>query len=160
MLETLKKLLVDELQIDPATITPDAELSSDLGINSIELANLIMLCEEKFDVTIDDDDIHKLVTVGDAIKYIDGTEIKDVIIDGNKTVMAGIRTENQVAANFYVGQFVFPFGQCLVQQDGEAHGGGVIHPVAAADHLHCLFRGAQLGAVVFLYGHSQPSYQI
>ena len=35
----------------------------------------------------------------DAIKYIDGTEIKDVIIDGNKTVMAGIRTENQVAAN-------------------------------------------------------------
>ena len=35
----------------------------------------------------------------DAIKYIDGTEIKDVVIDGNKTVMAGIRTENQVAAS-------------------------------------------------------------
>ena len=35
----------------------------------------------------------------DAIKYIDGTEIKDVIIDGNKTVMAGIKTENQIAAN-------------------------------------------------------------
>ena len=35
----------------------------------------------------------------DAIKYIDGTEIKDVIIDGNKTVMAGVKTQNQVAAN-------------------------------------------------------------
>ena len=35
----------------------------------------------------------------DAIKYIDGTEIKDVIIDGNKTVMAGIRTDNQVVAS-------------------------------------------------------------
>ena len=35
----------------------------------------------------------------DAIKYIDGTEIKDVIIDGNKTVMAGIKTQNQVAAS-------------------------------------------------------------
>ena len=35
----------------------------------------------------------------DAIKYIDGTEIKDVIIDGNKTVMAGIKTEDQVIAN-------------------------------------------------------------
>ena len=35
----------------------------------------------------------------DAIKYIDGTEIKDVIIDGNKTVMAGVRTGNQVSAN-------------------------------------------------------------
>ena len=35
----------------------------------------------------------------DAIKYIDGTEIKDVIIDGNKTVMAGVKTQNQVSAN-------------------------------------------------------------
>lgn len=71
MLETLKKILVEELQIDAAAITPDAELSSDLGINSIELANLIMLCEEKFDITIDDDDIHKLVTVGDVASYLE-----------------------------------------------------------------------------------------
>ena len=71
MLETLKKILVEELQIDAAAITPDAELSSDLGINSIELANLIMICEEKFDITIDDDDIHKLVTVGDVASYLE-----------------------------------------------------------------------------------------
>lgn len=74
MLETLKKLLVEELQIDADAITPDAELSSDLGINSIELANLIMLCEEKFDVTIDDDDIHKLVTVGDVANYLESLQ--------------------------------------------------------------------------------------
>lgn len=74
MFETLKKLLVDELQIDAASITPDAELSSDLGINSIELANLIMLCEEKFDITIDDDDIHKLVTVGDVASYLESLQ--------------------------------------------------------------------------------------
>ena len=71
MFETMKKLLVDELQIDPAPITLDAELSSDLGINSIELANLIMICEEQFDITIDDDDIHKLVTVGDVVAYLE-----------------------------------------------------------------------------------------
>ena len=35
----------------------------------------------------------------DAIKYIDGTEIKDVLIDGNKTVMAGVKTQNQLALN-------------------------------------------------------------
>lgn len=74
MFETLKKLLVDELQIDPNAITADAELSSDLGINSIELANLIMICEEKFDVTIDDDDIHKLVTVGDVAEYLESLQ--------------------------------------------------------------------------------------
>ena len=71
MLETMKKLLVDELQIDPELITPEAELSSDLGINSIELANLIMICEERFDISIDDDDIHKLVTVGDVVAYLE-----------------------------------------------------------------------------------------
>jgi acyl carrier protein len=74
MLETLKKLLVEELQIDAASITPDAELSADLGINSIELANLIMICEEKFDITIDDDDIHKLVTVGDVVEYLESLQ--------------------------------------------------------------------------------------
>ena len=74
MLETLKKLLADELQIDPAIVTEDAELSADLGINSIELANLIMICEEKFDITIDDDDIHKLVTVGDVVEYLESLQ--------------------------------------------------------------------------------------
>ena len=74
LFETLKKLLVDELQIDPKAITADAELSSDLGINSIELANLIMICEEKFDITIDDDDIHKLVTVGDVVAYLESLQ--------------------------------------------------------------------------------------
>ena len=74
MLETMKKLLADELQIDPAIVTEDAELSADLGINSIELANLIMICEEKFDITIDDDDIHKLVTVGDVVDYLESLQ--------------------------------------------------------------------------------------
>ncbi len=71
MFETVKKLLVDELQIDPSTVTPDAELSADLGINSIELANLVMLCEDKFDVTIDDEDLHRFITVGDVVEYLE-----------------------------------------------------------------------------------------
>ena len=74
MLETMKKLLVDELQIDPELITPEAELSSDLGINSIELANLIMICEERFDITIDDDDIHKFVTIADVAEYLEAQQ--------------------------------------------------------------------------------------
>ena len=52
MFETLKKLLVDELQIDPKLITADAELSADLGINSLELATLVEVCEEKLDVEV------------------------------------------------------------------------------------------------------------
>jgi acyl carrier protein len=71
MFETLKKLLVEELQINEDMITLDAELASDLGINSIELADLVMICEEKFEITIEDDDIRKFTTVGDVVAYLE-----------------------------------------------------------------------------------------
>ena len=44
---------------------------NDLGINSLELADLIMICEEKYGVTVDDDDIHRFITVGDIVDYLE-----------------------------------------------------------------------------------------
>ncbi len=72
MFETVKNILVEELQLDPDTITMDAELSADLGINSIELADLVMLCEDKFNITIEDDELHQFITVGDVVTYLEG----------------------------------------------------------------------------------------
>ena len=74
MFETLKELLVEELQIKEEIITLDAELSADLGINSIELADLVMLCEEKFDLSIEDEDLHGFITVGDVVNYLESRE--------------------------------------------------------------------------------------
>ena len=74
MFETLKNILVEELQLDPEEITPEAELANDLGINSIELADLIMLCEYKFEIEIEDDDIHKFVTINDVVKYLEAQQ--------------------------------------------------------------------------------------
>lgn len=71
MFEKLKQLLVDELSIDENDITLEAELSGDLGINSIELADLVMLCEEKFGIEINDEDLHKFVTIGDVVTYLE-----------------------------------------------------------------------------------------
>ncbi len=71
MFEKMKELLVEELQIDPDDITLEAELSADLGINSIELANLVLLCEEQFDLMIDDEDLTKFITVGDVVDYLE-----------------------------------------------------------------------------------------
>ena len=71
MFEKFKELLVNELQIKEDMITLDAELASDLGINSIELADLVMLCEEKFGITIEDDDIRTFTTVGDVVTYLE-----------------------------------------------------------------------------------------
>ncbi len=70
MFEKLKALLVDELQVAEEDVTLDAELINDLGINSLELADLILLCEEKFDIEIKDDDIHQFVTVGNVVDYL------------------------------------------------------------------------------------------
>ena len=71
MYEKLKELLVEELQIDEADITLDAKLATDLGVNSIELADLIMLCEDKFDIVIKDEDIHNFITIGDVVNYLE-----------------------------------------------------------------------------------------
>ena len=71
MFETLKKFLVDELHVNEADITMEAELSGDLGINSLELADLVYLCEERFNIVIDDEDLHNFSTVGDIVAYLE-----------------------------------------------------------------------------------------
>ena len=74
MFEMLKNILVEELQLDPEEITPESELANDLGINSIELADLVMLCEDKFGIEIEDDDIHKFVTINDVVAYLEAQQ--------------------------------------------------------------------------------------
>lgn len=71
MFEKVKQILIDELQIEEDIITLDAELSNDLGINSIELADLVMICEDKFDVEISDENIGRFVTVRDVVNYLE-----------------------------------------------------------------------------------------
>ena len=70
MFEKFKEILVEELSVNADDIEPEAELVNDLGINSLELADLVLLCEERFDVAIDDDDIQKFTTVGDVVAYM------------------------------------------------------------------------------------------
>ena len=71
MFESFKNFLVEDLRIDADNITMEAELSGDLGINSLELADLVYLCEEKFNVEIADEDLHNFVTVGDVVNYLE-----------------------------------------------------------------------------------------
>ena len=71
MFDKIKEILVEEMQVDPEVITLDAELVNDLGVNSLELADLILLCEEKFEIEINDEDIHKFITVNDVVVYLE-----------------------------------------------------------------------------------------
>jgi acyl carrier protein len=70
MFEKFKEILVEELSVNEEDIKLDAELVNDLGINSLELADLAFICEERFDIVIDDNDIQKFTTVGDVVNYM------------------------------------------------------------------------------------------
>ncbi len=71
MFDKIKSILVNDLSVDENLVKPEAELVNDLGINSLELADLILLCEERFGITVEDDDIHKFITVGDVVSYLE-----------------------------------------------------------------------------------------
>lgn len=71
MFEKLKTILIDELSLNADEIVPEAELVKDLGINSLELADLVLLCEDEFGIEFEEEDIHKLITVDDVVKYLE-----------------------------------------------------------------------------------------
>ncbi len=71
MLNKLKTLLVEEMDIKPELIVPEAELMNDLGFNSLELADLVVLCEEKFNVVFEESALPTLLTVGDVVAYLE-----------------------------------------------------------------------------------------
>lgn len=71
MFEQLKETLVSELNVNADDITMEAELTGDLGLNSLELADLVYNCEEKFNIVIEDDALGNFVTVGDVVKYLE-----------------------------------------------------------------------------------------
>lgn len=74
MFEELKKFLVEELRLNEADIKMESELAGDLGINSLELADLVYACEEKFDVVIDDEELHNFNTIGDVVRYLESAK--------------------------------------------------------------------------------------
>ncbi len=71
MFERFKSFLVKELNIKESDITMEAELSGDLGINSLELADMLYTCEEEFNVTIGDDELSGFKTVGDVVGFLE-----------------------------------------------------------------------------------------
>ena len=71
VMEQITAILAESFGLSPDEIQADSRLEADLGINSLELAELALRCDEEFDVEIDDEDIHRLITVGDVANYIE-----------------------------------------------------------------------------------------
>ena len=88
MYEELKDLLVSELLIDAADIKPESELVADLGISSVDLADLVCQCEDKFGIEIDDTDMSRFVTVKDIVDYLEEKKATDYKAEYEKLVFA------------------------------------------------------------------------
>ncbi len=64
-------IIVEQLSVEKDKVVPEASFVDDLGADSLDLVELIMAMEEKFDIEIPDEDAEKIVTVQDAVKYVD-----------------------------------------------------------------------------------------
>ena len=69
--EKVKAIIVEQLGAKPEEVTPTASFVNDLGADSLDTVELVMALEEEFGVEIPDEDAEKIVTVEDAIKYIE-----------------------------------------------------------------------------------------
>lgn len=69
--EKVKKIIVEQLGVDEAEVTPEASITDDLGADSLDQVELVMAFETEFNIDIPDEEAEKIKTVGDAVKRID-----------------------------------------------------------------------------------------
>ena len=68
---TVKKIVVDHLGVDEQKVTDESSFIDDLGADSLDTVELVMAFEEEFGSEISDNEAEKILTVGDAIKFIE-----------------------------------------------------------------------------------------
>ena len=71
LLDDVKEVVIEQLDCDPAEVKEDSKFIEDLGADSLDVVELVMALEEKFDIEIPDEDAEKILTVADAIKYLE-----------------------------------------------------------------------------------------
>ncbi len=71
VLDRVKKIVVEHLDVEADKVTDKASFIDDLGADSLDNVELVMAFEEEFDIEIPDDAAEHIQTVGDAVKYIE-----------------------------------------------------------------------------------------
>jgi acyl carrier protein len=71
--DKIKKIIVDHLGVDGGKVTDEASFIDDLGADSLDTVELVMAFEEEFGAEISDSEAEKILTVGDAIKFVENS---------------------------------------------------------------------------------------
>ena len=69
-LDKVVEIVVDKLGVEGSKVTPEAKFIDDLGADSLDTVELIMQFEEEFEIEIPDEDAEKIMSVGQAVDYI------------------------------------------------------------------------------------------
>lgn len=70
MLEKMKEIIAEQLNVDESEVTLSSSFKEDLGADSLDLFELVMALEESYDIEIPADDLSNIVTVEDIINYL------------------------------------------------------------------------------------------
>lgn len=73
-LDKVIEIVVDKLGVEGSKVTPEAKFIDDLGADSLDTVELIMQFEEEFEIEIPDEDAEKIMSVGQAVDYINKTK--------------------------------------------------------------------------------------
>ena len=77
MLEKMKEMVADQLNVDAAEITAETSFKDDLGADSLDLFELVMALEEEYNVEIPSEDLEKLTTVGVVMDYLKSKGVEE-----------------------------------------------------------------------------------
>jgi len=74
LLDEVKEVVVEQLSVKEDEVKEESRFVEDLGADSLDVVELVMALEEKFDIEIPDEDAEKIATVADAISFIEGIQ--------------------------------------------------------------------------------------
>lgn len=69
--DKIKEIIVDQLGVEEETVNPDANIQDDLGADSLDIVDLIQTIEDEYDLSIPDEAVENIKTVGDIVSYVE-----------------------------------------------------------------------------------------
>ncbi len=76
MLEKMREMIAEQLNVDAESVTADSKFKDDLGADSLDLFELVMALEEEYGVEIPSEDLESMVTVNDVMEYLKGKGVE------------------------------------------------------------------------------------
>lgn len=76
MLDKIKQLLAEQADINPEDVKPEASFQDDLGIDSLDLFEMVMSLEDEYGVEIPPEDLERIITIADIMQYLESKGIQ------------------------------------------------------------------------------------